>query len=185
MIDPAAGDGHDGRSRGSGEDRDQKEDRMLRPPPANGPGNGSDKDVAHAVPDDIPRKPGKQRLLRNKSQRDCRHGWGEDGAQYRHHHIGCENHRQNGRLLDGEGTGRKKDGRADQDRTLEPGSVDHRPGRNMKANADHARDGEHDAYLGCGPAGGCDQKHADKGAQPALHIGEEKVYGVQPVIEAP
>ena len=88
------------------------------------------------------------------------------------------------RLLDGEGTGRKKDGRANQDRTFKPGSVNHRPGRNMKANADQARDGEHDAHLGCGPASGCDQKHADKRTQPALHIGEEKVYGVQPMIEA-
>jgi hypothetical protein len=178
MIDPSAGDGHDGRSRGSREDRDQKEDRMLRPPPANGPGDGGDKDVAHAVPDDIPRKPGKQRLWRHKSQRDRRHCWREDGAQYRHHHIGCENHRQNGRLLDGERTDRKKDGRANQDRTLAPGSVNHRPGRNMKANADQARDGEHNAHLRCGPASGCDQKHADKGSQPALHIGQEKVYGV-------
>ena len=70
----------------------------------------------------------------------------KEGAQYRHHHIGCENHRQNGRLLNGEGAGRKKDGRADQDRPLEPRSVNHRSGRNMKANADQARDGQHDAH---------------------------------------
>ena len=66
-----------------------------------------------------------------------------------------------------------------------PDSVNHRPGRNMKANADQARDGEHDADLGCGPASGCDQKHTDKRSQAALHIGQKKVYGVQPVIEAP
>ena len=123
--------------------------------------------------------------MRHKSQRDCRNGWGENGTQYRHHHIGCENHRQNGRLLNGEGAGRKKEGRANQDRTFEPGSINNRSGRNMKANADQARDGEHDAHLGCGPASGGDQKHADKGTQPALHISEEEVYGVEPVIEAP